>query len=160
MLAIIQQEARKAAEAVYNENGTKYGVAQVPAHSHNGVDSVQIDPSGMTGFNFLSSQGNGVLSPTNIGDRIVFWNQAKIDSGGISSPLGYRSQFPTFPLVIINGDLGEESLPFQGGEAPDGTLIAYKTGDQWQLWFRLWGTWHGISFGAGGTPALSLETSN
>lgn len=39
---LVQNEARKIATEVYNELGTQYDVAEVPAHSHNGVDSNQL----------------------------------------------------------------------------------------------------------------------
>lgn len=61
MLEIIQQEARKQAEAVYAQKGTQYNVPDVPTHTHNSVDSVQL-PS----FNSIPNSGNGVLSPTKL----------------------------------------------------------------------------------------------
>lgn len=36
---MVDRRAREIATEVYNELGTKYDVAQVPAHSHNGIDS-------------------------------------------------------------------------------------------------------------------------
>lgn len=36
---LVRNEARQVATEVYNSLGTKYNVAQVPTHSHNGVDS-------------------------------------------------------------------------------------------------------------------------
>lgn len=39
---LVKNEARQEATKVYNELGTKYNVAQVPTHSHNGVDSTPI----------------------------------------------------------------------------------------------------------------------
>lgn len=152
--------ATQVATDVYQKYGNRFGVNQTPRHQHTGVDAPAINSGDVNGFNNLSSQGNGVLSPSNIGDRIVLWNQASLNVGGIQQPLGNQAIFTTFPLVIVNGDLGEESLDFQGGEAPDGTLIFYKTGDTWQLWVRLFGTWHGCAFGAAGDPVTSLETSN
>lgn len=40
--AMVQKEARDVATRVYEELGTKYGVAQVPVHTHNGIDSSRV----------------------------------------------------------------------------------------------------------------------
>lgn len=37
--AMVQKDARDIAEKVYAEKGTSYGVAKVPLHYHNGIDS-------------------------------------------------------------------------------------------------------------------------
>lgn len=61
LLEIIQQEATKAAKAVYADKGTMFGVADTPTHSHNNVDSTQLPF-----LNTIPSVGSGVLSPTQL----------------------------------------------------------------------------------------------
>ena len=48
--AMVQKDARDIATQVYNELGTKFGVAKVPLHAHNGVDSPKLPPSSSTAF--------------------------------------------------------------------------------------------------------------
>lgn len=46
---LVKKEARQEATNVYNELGTKYSVAQVPTHSHNGIDSNPINQADIVG---------------------------------------------------------------------------------------------------------------
>lgn len=39
----VQKEARRIAESVYSEQATKFGVAQVPFHKHNGFDASRVN---------------------------------------------------------------------------------------------------------------------
>jgi len=51
-----QRKAKEEAAKVYNNLGTKYGVAQVPTHSHNGIDSTQLTEDVITLTNKLNTQ--------------------------------------------------------------------------------------------------------
>lgn len=74
--------------------------------------------------------------------KVAFWEQVTLDGG--QSNTGNRALIPVFPIPIISGDIGE-SLPFDGGEAPDGTMIIYKGPDFYQLFVMIFGTWRGVS---------------
>lgn len=56
-LKAIQNEARRVAEEVYATKGTRFGVANVPIHTHNNTDTSQLPF-----INETPSNGNGVLS--------------------------------------------------------------------------------------------------
>ena len=70
---LVKNEARQQATQVFNELGTKYGVAQVPTHTHNGVDSLQLNTQ-----TFI--QGNKYVS------GLIEDTTETVEIGGISNP--------------------------------------------------------------------------
>lgn len=143
---MVQKEIESQFEKLYKQYATKYGVSSTPLHYHNGKDAPNVPATNVAGIEALSASGNGVLAPQNIVDRTVIWNQAVFEGGaGEPATFGNPPTVPVLPLLVISGDTGFESLPFLGGEAPDGTIIYYKTADQWQLWVRLFGYWQGVN---------------
>lgn len=92
----VRKEAEDVANKVYDDKATKWGVAEVPTHVHNGVDSNQISESDLiksnrniTGF-AVDSNGGATASTTtlitgintaNIG-RVVFSGFAANNSDG------------------------------------------------------------------------------
>ena len=152
LLQLIQTEARKQAEAVYAEKGTMFNVADVPTHTHNNIDSVSIPSTSVDGFyplssapNILGSEG-GILAPANLGNQIVTQGSHLRGYGRFQS-VG-NSSFTTFPLVIINGNGVGVDSQFNGGNAPEGTMIFFNNGSTISgLWVRSGGQWYGVGQG-------------
>lgn len=139
----IQQIATEAAEAVYAKEGSQYGVARVPAHTHNGVDSNNIVPTSVTGFLPLPATLDGVVNPIVLQNQIVTQGNTSRGYGRFES-VG-QSSFPIFPMPIIYGNGAGTDSEFQGGEAPEGTLIFFNNGPTISgLWIRSGGNWFGI----------------
>lgn len=69
----VQKEARDVATQVYNELGTQTGVAKVPVHIHNGVDTSQIPFSSINpNFVFIHWTIIDTMAAT-AGNYGVFW---------------------------------------------------------------------------------------
>lgn len=82
--AMVQKEARDIAMSVYNEMGTKFGVSQVPLHSHNGIDSPRI-PSTSISASFRTS-GNITMATDGATYRIANpFNASQVLFYGIAS---------------------------------------------------------------------------
>lgn len=146
--AMVQKDARDIAEQVYKQNAAQFGVAKVPLHYHNGSDAPIIPPLSVRGFKNLPAISGGILDPATLGGRIPYWIQPE-------TSITQRPEIPVFPLPVISGDIGGESLPFTeaaAGDAPDGTLLIYKEAAAWQLWIRLFGSWHGVDLPLTPTP--------
>lgn len=132
MLAIIQNEARKIAEEVYATKGTQYNVANVPAHSHNGVDSNHLSLSSIDGVLTLGAQPNilgedgAMFCNLNLGNQVV--TQGNTERGfGVFGTVSQAS-FYTLPIPVIYGNgVGVDSA-FNGGDAPDGTMVFFSNG--------------------------------
>lgn len=150
LLEIIQQEAKKAAEDVYNSKGTLFNVAQVPAHAHNNIDSKSIPPTSVDGFVPLPATSGGVVSPTTLGNQGVGQGSINVGYGYLAT--GTQASFVSFPVTTIYGHgVGTDSA-FNAGDAPEGTMIFFNNGDSQalnQLWVRIGGKWRGFQSNIG-----------
>lgn len=126
--AMVKKEARDIAMQVYSEMATQYGVAVVPTHSHNNVDSNQLFPSSIKDFNSLPATTGSVLSPGKL----------------LSSFLANNPQVVyNYPLPVITGTGAD---PFNGGDAPDGTTLIFDIpGGTTRIWVRANNTWSGVN---------------
>lgn len=121
------------AEEVYANKGTRFGVADVPTHEHNGVDSSILPSSSIDQFVPLPADEGGVANIDILNGETI--NDSKQASGNLASaftsPVIYVDPIPT-----IYGSGLEE---FNGGEAPAGTQVAFVNPDTLtiQLWMRL-----------------------
>lgn len=69
----VQKEARDVATQVYKDLGTQMGVAQVPVHIHNGIDTNQIPFSSISpNFIYIHWTLPGITAATNT-NYGVFW---------------------------------------------------------------------------------------
>lgn len=69
--AMVQKDARDIATEVYREMATKYGVADVPLHRHNGADSPLLDGTSLIPFVTLPSTTGGVVATDVLGSQVV-----------------------------------------------------------------------------------------
>lgn len=138
MIKAVQEIATKAAEAVYAQKGTQYGVATVPAHSHNGIDSNIIPGASLEGFIPLQGTNGGVISPDVLLSQYV--NNAYGTGGPPDSIYAPR-------LNIIYGNEGGGQPTFNGGNALEGTMVFFNntTGPRNQIWVFAAGAWHGVN---------------
>lgn len=140
---MIREESRVVATEVYEEMGTQYGVASVPAHEHNGVDTNKISPSSITSFipiNGIDVAGSpaksGVFSTTNLASQLV-----NTPTAIVKNPA--TTYIPQIPIIYGHG-VGVASQ-FNGGEALDGTMIFFDNGASISgLWVKAGGVWYGI----------------
>lgn len=133
LLALIRAEAQKIAEEVYRNNASQFGVANTSFHTHNNIDS-SIIPQ----FQLVSNGAAGVLSPSNTVGQQVNTNPATLVGKG-------NSAIYTVPLPIIYGHGSGSASAFNGGDAPDGTLLFFNNGATISgLWVRSAGNWFGI----------------
>ena len=109
----MRQAIIEIATEVYNQKGTSYGNADVPAHLHNGIDSSQIPPTSLTNVQTLSSQGTGVLNGITVSK--------------MNPPIA------VFPLPVLS------AVPT--GIAPDGTLVLTNISGTYGLYARVNSTW-------------------
>lgn len=101
----VQKEATDIATQVYNKLGTKYNVAEVPTHTHNGVDSVQIPYK-----NIIQGDKYTTLLVSEVSDIPT----STFTIGGISNPTrivfqGFAANnadgTPATKRAILNGEI-------------------------------------------------------
>lgn len=136
LLELIRREARAMAEQVYDEMGTKYGVADVPTHMHNGVDSVQIPPSAITAaFVPLPATSGGVANPTQLGASAVINDSSQASNPKQAGLQNRAGAIYVNPIPII---YGTSTAEFTGGDAPVGTLVAFVNPENIDVQATLW----------------------
>lgn len=147
LLEVIQQEATKAAEKVYASKGTQYGIASVPTHTHNGVDSNLVPITSIEAIEVLPAIANGVVSPTVLGLGQVVDNPAE-------SGLGNPATIPILAIPVIYGQ-GTTTAMTMTGAPGAGDTSATLTGN--------WGGSSGsfaVQFGSGEVRNVNFISGN
>ncbi len=121
---LVQNEARKIATDTYNDLGTKYNVAQVPAHSHNGIDSNRLaykDIIQGNKYTTVISEDTtetatigGIYNPTRILFQGFAANNAVINYE-LDGPLSGGETSANL-LVTWTGNTGGRSVTFSNGD--------------------------------------------
>lgn len=107
--ALIEMDARRVATDVYNTLGTRYGVAEVPYHEHNGVDSPNIPWENIQDpiqYVHWTLPGTSAATAGNYG---IFWI-----APAACTVVGFQE---VHQVASTSGTLQLERL--QGTEAPD-----------------------------------------
>lgn len=142
------------------EKNYRAGSPIVAPHSHNGTDNLNVDPINLIGFNPLPTGTAKYLNP----DGTYTYGFASTQQlepadsshaeqyignviGTNGNQTGTIASYP-IPLVIGNG-VGNQGS-FNGGYAPDGTMVAFITGSTTTsfLYIRWDGQWFGVQLSA------------
>ncbi len=136
--AMVQKEAREIATSVYKELGSQYGVPSVPVHDHDGVDSLQIPTENIPAFLPLPSTTGGVISSAMLNTQTL--------NNAVTSGQNNPANAFTFPLNIIYGYGVGVFSAFNGGDAPEGSVILFANGttNGAQIFVRIQGGWRGV----------------
>lgn len=148
LLEIIQLEARKQAEAVYAQKGTMFGVANVPTHAHNGIDSTQLSAQAISDFVPLDSTGDGVSAQTSGILAVARAEGQRLNDQDAAFTPATGAYVKPIPIIYGHG-VGVGSQ-FDGGLAPNGTLIIFSNqAIAQQLWWRAGDQWWGVDVTSG-----------
>lgn len=132
------------------DNNYNSGSPDVPYHTHNGTDSQSIPGTNIEGFQpvpYTTSQK--YLNP----DTGLFeYGFASINTLSAGNTAGHMAQYVInqgaainpIPIVVGNG-VGVQGA-FNGGYAPDGTVVLFETGaaSTSYLYVRSRGVWFGF----------------
>lgn len=145
--AIVKDEMRK---------NYMSGSPDVPPHTHNGTDNLNIDPSVITGFTPLPVKGqffNTVTKVYELGFASETYTGVGAGKTGLVGGNGTHAsqyvansgvyQYP-IPIVVGNG-VGNQGA-FNAGYAPEGTLVYFAGSPQKGLYIRFDGHWEGVGF--------------
>lgn len=113
----IQKEIESQFEALYKQYATKYGVASVPLHKHNGLDAPIIPPESFEMVSFLPAGNQSDVNVVqNTGPGVA--NESVLGNQIIDNPVGVGrgnpSKVPTVPLPIIYGQGTTTAITFTG----------------------------------------------
>lgn len=139
------------------------GSPDVPPHSHNGNDGLNVNPVDLVGWSAIPASNKTYTNPST---GLVEYGFGSIQSliGASTTHAGQLildpsvSQYP-IPLIIGNGRAtGEPQGDFNGGFAPDGTQVAFWNGLAMELWIRFDGAWYDVSGNSTVTPPGGSDT--
>lgn len=145
----IRKIAREEAEKVYKDKGTRFGVASVPTHTHNGIDSVKIPAQNVEKFEVLAVNISG--SPLGV-IGTAFDHAQAVGQGpyyNTIQQLGYglNSSFVVLPTPTVYGYGAGDPGAFAGGTAPTGTIIYFDNNiSLGGLWVRGPSSWYRCPF--------------
>ena len=143
---IVQDELKKNVNA---------GSPIVPPHDHDGTDSFPINPINLVGFTSLPSSTKKYLvttydpSTAKEGDQEYgFASPQQLLGGDPSSPSQFLSNanIAQYPIPIVFGFGVGTSSNFNGGYAPEGTLVYFSNATVNGLYIRVEGGWRGVNF--------------
>lgn len=153
MKPLTENEVR---EIVREEMTRNYmsGSPDVPPHSHNGTDALNVSPVDLEGFTPMPTSRQTYLNPVTGLYEYGFASTAYettsglvggTDAANVSQYVANASvaQYP-IPIVVGNG-VGAQSA-FNGGYAPEGTLVFFANGTASVLYIRFDGGWLGANF--------------
>lgn len=139
---MVRNEARNIATEVYNDLGTRFGVAKIPTHTHNGVDSNQIPSKNLVqGNKYISSITEDTTETVTIGgifnpSTIIFSGFAANNADGTPATkraiLNGQIQFGnclefsdlTPPYFVTTSGAGQPFLQFSNSMYVDSTTLA------------------------------------
>lgn len=106
------------------------GSPDIPPHSHNGTDNLNVSPIDLVGFSALPSTNAKNLNTWTGGYQFGVASQKQLVQASASKAAQYiaDSSIASYPLPIIFGVDDGGSPPqaeFQGGFAPEGTAIIF-----------------------------------
>lgn len=140
--AMVQKEIETQFERLYKQYASKFGVASVPLHRHNGADSPILGDASISNFTPLPSVDNGVLSRTQLGAQTV--NTPSVGPTGNQNPQQPNVYVMTVPVIYGSSGVGPGSA-FNAGDAPYGTVLMFANGSTLSnLWINTIDGWYGI----------------
>lgn len=125
------------------------GSPDVPPHSHNGTDGLNIEPTNIQGYSAQPSSTQMFLNDNTGLFELGFASPSQLEPGNTAGHMAQFIQNPTaiiapIPVVVGNG-VGVQGA-FNGGYAPDGTVVLFETGTHTttHLYVRSRGVWYGF----------------
>lgn len=152
---LTEEQIRKIVREEMNKNYFS-GNPQVPPHSHNGTDSLNVNPVDLVGWTAIPISPQTYLNPAQNEYSNVLQsgkyeygfgsnNQLLSDTGGLPQYLS-NSTIAIYPIPVVNGYGVGNAGAFNGGYAPEGTLVFFNNVSLSCLYIRINGAWRGVSF--------------
>lgn len=118
------------------------GSPEVPPHQHNGIDNLQVSAVDIKGFEPTPS-GNNSYQNRFMSYRALGFANLKV----LKNPSFELEE--NIPVILSNNVILDNTSGlaggFQGGYAPEGTIVFFQTPlTFYQLWARIGGAWRGI----------------
>ncbi len=116
-----------------------------PPHSHNGTDGLNIDPADLIGFTPIPTTAQTYTNEETQLQEYGFGSPQQLASGDPAYPPQSvaNTKIIQYPIPIVIGNAGSSNQAFEGGWAPEGTLVAFVGTVNKALFVRFDGQWLG-----------------
>ena len=156
MKPLTEQEIRAIVKDEMRKNYMS-GSPDVPPHSHNGTDGLNVDPIDLNGFTPIPVTGKTYINTITGKYEYGFGTPSNKSGVGTSGGLiggtpGFPSQYIAntniiqYPIPIVVGNAGTAQTQFNGGYAPEGTLVYFAGSANKGLYIRFDGGLEGVGF--------------
>ncbi len=126
------------------------GSPDIPPHEHNGTDNFNIQVNTLEGWTPIPVTSSQFLNQETVEYEFGFGSPAVLAGGDGShaSQSLHNTKIYQYPIPIVQGNgVGTQSA-FEGGYAPDGTLVFFDNATISHLYIRSNGVWRGVNFDA------------
>ena len=136
--AIVQNELQK-----QSSSGSPF----TNAHAHNGIDGLIINPLDLKGFSPIPTSSKLFLNENTGKSELGFGAQLAPGSATHSAQTISDTTIAQYPIAIVNGNGSGPQGSFNGGYAPDGTMLLFATALALTsfLYIRAGGQWYEIA---------------
>ena len=153
---LTEQQIRQIVKDEMNKNYSS-GNPLVPPHTHNGTDNLNINPVDLVGWTPLpispikylnpAQNNNGTISQPAI-QEFGFASSQQLEGGSVlgSNQFITNTTIAQYPIPIVNGFGVGVTGAFNGGYAPEGTLVFFNNASLSCLYIRVDGGWRGANF--------------
>ena len=116
----------------------QYSISRIPSHEHNGTDTIKIPLSSIKESAQIPATGGSVFDPTILAGQYI--------NNEPTSGLPTYKTITVVPQTIIQGFGVGVASAFNGGNAPDGTMVVFANSTSFaQLYIMVNGTWRGVA---------------
>jgi len=123
------------------------GSPAIPPHSHNGTDNLNIDPHDLVGFTNIPTSTQKYLNNLTGQMEYGFGSPQQLVGGDSTHMSQYLNNVTTaqYPIPIVVGNGAGPQGSFEGGYAPEGTLVLFAGITNPILYIRWDGQWRGVA---------------
>jgi hypothetical protein len=143
---LTEQQIRQIVKDEMNKNYSS-GNPLVPPHTHNGTDNLNINPVDLVGWTPIPTTPQTYTNELTGLQEFGFGSPQQLEGGSVfgSNQFLNNSTIAQYPIPIVTGFGVGVTGAFNGGYAPEGTLVYFNNSTLNGLYIRIEGIWRGVN---------------
>jgi len=145
---LTEKQIRDIVKDEMNKNYSS-GNPNIPPHAHNGTDNLNINPVNLIGWTPIPTTPQTYTNEFTGLQEFGFGSPQQLVGGSSTnaSQILWNATIAQYPVPIVSGNgriSGQPQGDFNGGYAPDGTIVLFDNGVRLELHARWAGQWRGV----------------